>query len=142
MCGSSSSLQHRVLVISRILLGLSIFFCVSFIVYSVYNGELELSEYIRWKDVGIVMNIFISGVLFLAANTRSITQLLIWLMLAPLQIIGFFAGMLYFGPYKAIDQNDKYNRYYPNPDYPNPESFYEHKRKYDNTIYFTKVSNL
>jgi len=110
MCGSSTSLQDRVLVISIILLGLSIFFCVSFIVYSVYNGEFELSEYLRWKDVGILMNIFVSGVLFLPANTRSKTQLLIWLMLSPLQIIGFFSGMCYFS-YKANRQRIKYNGY-------------------------------
>ena len=130
MCGSSTSLQDRVLVISIILLGLSIFFCVSFIVYSVYNGEFELSEYLRWKDVGILMNIFVSGVLFLAANTRSKTQLLIWLMLSPLQIIGFFSGMCYFS-YKANRQRIKYNGY-------GPESFYERKRIHGNTIYFTK----
>ena len=89
MCGSATSLQNRVLVISRILLGFSILFCVLFIVYSVYNGEFEFSEYLRWKDVGIVMNICISGVLFLAANTRSKTQLLIWLMLLLVAILGF-----------------------------------------------------
>ena len=130
MCGSATSLQDRVLVISRFVLGFSILFCVSFIVYSVYNGEFELSEYLRWKDVGIVMNIFVSGVLFLAAITRSKTQLLIWLMLAPLQIIGFFSGMCYFA-YKANRQRIKYNGY-------GPESFYERKRIHGNTIYFTK----
>ena len=130
MCGSATSLQDRILVISGIMLVLSIFFTVSFIVYSAYIGELELSEYLRWKDVGILMNICISGVLFLAANTRSITLLLIWLILAPLQIIGFFSGMCYFA-YKANRQRIQYNSY-------GPESFYEHKKIHGNTIYYTK----
>ena len=91
MLDSERSLQDPVRVIAIFLGCLTILVGVSSIVH---DGDLELSI------VGIAINIFISGVLFLGAKRRSTTHLMVWLMFTLLQIIVLFIGMCYFS-YKA-----------------------------------------
>ena len=91
MFNSDSSLQDPVRVIAIFLGCLTILVGVSSIVH---DGDLELSI------VGMSINIFISGVLFLGAKGRSSTHLVVWLMFSLLQIIGLVIAMGYFA-YRA-----------------------------------------
>ena len=93
------SLQDPVRVIAIFLGCLTILVGVSSIVH---DGDLELSI------VGIAINIFISGVLFLGAKRRSTTHLMVWLMFTLLQIIGLVVGMCYFS-YEAQSLSTLYN---------------------------------
>ena len=87
MFDSERSLQDPVRVIAIFLGCLTILVGVSSIVH---DGDLELSI------VGIAINIFVSGVLFLGAKRRSTTHLMVWLMFTMLQIIGLLIGICYF----------------------------------------------
>ena len=101
MLDSERSLQDPVRVIAIFLGCLTILVGVSSIVH---DGDLELSI------VGIAINIFISGVLFLGAKRRSTTHLMVWLMFTLLQIIVLFIGMCYFS-YKANWLSIQYDNY-------------------------------
>ena len=100
----NQNLQIGVYVISIILVFLTILVGVLF---------LLLGSYCKLSAIGMVLNFWMSIVLFYGAKTRDTTHLLIWLLASIMQSAGSFIAMCYFA-YQAHELKLLNIEYYSN----------------------------